>query len=248
MTENENTHDEAGRSPAEWDADDFTISAAMHRVSVPPQAIARVRAQLRAAAREPATAVAMTSSADVNTDSTVTSDVRTNVQGQRVRRQVLRRVVIATTALAASVVFLLLYVQSRPLTANQLASVCVEQLELVVEQMPQWQAATEDAATKLEPLMRNLNQRLTLVGSKQHPPGSLAKSCTLWKFDTGKGKYLYVFDLQDARTIRDIPSRFRVIKQSSSSWSLAALQQGGRVFVVAVEGDVTEFIKSLEYA
>jgi hypothetical protein len=57
-----------------------------------------------------------------------------------------------------------------------------------------------------------------------------------------------VLDFHQPRTVRDIPGRFRVIQQSSTSWSLAALQQTDRLLVVAIEGDIAEYLKSLEWA
>lgn len=240
--------------PVEWDVEDVAIAEAMQQITVASQAKARVRAQLHALAADevPAFAAVSLENDDLRNDDGRNDDgsQRARVLSAPVRARLWtrRRITAASLALVASAVFLVFSLRSQPLTEQQLTQYCTDRLDLISNQVPQWKAPAADASSRLEPVLRNLNRRLTLVGSQELVGWPVADGCTVWKFDTGQGKNLYVFDFHTPRTIRDIPARFRFIQQSSTSWSLAALQHGDRLLVVAIEGDIADYIKSLEWA
>jgi hypothetical protein len=235
-------------APTHWDMEDTAIAEAMQRISVDPQVAARVRAQLRAVAAGEVPAFGANSlGSEDGYDDDRQQLPATHLPAAKQRRK-RRPILTAGLALVASIVFLAFLFRPQPLTENQLTQYSVEQLELISNQMPQWKSPAPNASSRLEPLLRNLNRRLTLVGSQELAGSRVAASCTVWKFDTGQGKNLYVLDFHEPRTVRYIPGRFRVIQQSSTSWSLAALQQADRLLVVAIEGDIADYLKSLEWA
>jgi len=235
--------------PVEWDVEDIAIAEAMQRITIAPQAKARVRAQLHALAADEVPAFeAVSLENDDHRNDDGSQRARVLPAPVRARLWTRRRITAASLALVASAVFLVFSLRSQPLTEQQLTQYCTDRLDLISNQVPQWKAPAADASSRLEPVLRNLNRRLTLVGSQELVGSPVADGCTVWKFDTGQGKNLYVFDFHTPRTIRDIPARFRFIQQSSTSWSLAALQHGDRLLVVAIEGDIADYIKSLEWA
>jgi hypothetical protein len=235
-------------APSHWDVEDAAIAEAMQRISVDPHVTARVRARLRAVAAGEVPAVGATSlGSDDGYDDDRQQPPATPLRAAK-HRWKRGPILTAGLALVASITFLAFWFRPQPLTEHQLSRYSVDQLELISNQLSQWKSPAPNASSRLEPLLRNLNRRLTLVGSQQLAGSPVAASCTVWKFDTGQGKNLYVLDFHAPRTVRDIPGRFRVIQQSSTSWSLAALQQADRLLVVAIEGDISDYLKSLEWA
>ncbi len=249
MMDKNNQPNGSERLPGEWDVDDVAIAEAMQRITIAPEVTTRVRAHLRALAAGEVPALEIRSSEASSLESYDGGQRPTALPFPvRTRNWTRRRTLAAGLALVASLVFLAFSLRPQLLTEQQLTQHCVEQLELISNQVPAWKSPASDASNRLEPLLRNLNQRLTLVGSQSLAASPVAEGGTIWKFDTGQGKNLYVLDFHHPRAIRDIPGRFRVIQQSSTGWSLAALQQGERLLVVAIEGDIADYIKSLEWA
>ena len=249
-----------------WDVDDQAIHAALENISVAADARERARAKLRALANAPHLELsAAVESGDVRESSVGSLAAQDAMAAQEplpaadelqnpatlpmtTNTIVTRRRMLVVAAAASLAGLALFYLYSQPIQRPQLVAHCIAQLELISAQPPEWKPIGEDAAARLAPLMRGVNDRLSLVGYTQQSPDGLAESCRVWKFITSNGKSLYVFDFQTPRPIQDVSVRLQVITQSSSSWSLAAMQRGGQLFVAAVDGNIDTYFKSAPLA
>ena len=245
---------------SDWDADDFDLAHALARVSIPAEARQRAVARLRLeglldeelAASHVETDYTCAVSLDaeplqpeVAVNQPATQSIgRSQPTGSRRKWLAMAA---ATLAVTAAGVFL--YVRALPISPSQLTARCTAMLEqtLAGEAAPNWQLTA--LSQRLNALSDKVTQRLTLVGSVEIEDPQLAKECRLYKFTARNGTLqVYVFDFIQPRAIAGLGSQLQALTAPNSTWSLAAMQGEEQLLVVATDGDLQQFFRSLQLA
>lgn len=248
----------SSRPQDDWDAQDSQIQRALQQLSPPTgareRARMRLRAEIDASQAQPAgvQGATLTIAETINAETIGAETIRipptlTRPENGRLPKVTRRRLLGLATAAAASGIALG-YWQTRPVSREQLAQICVDALNDLMESPPQWKLGDEASYASVAPVLELLRQPPAQLGFANLAPHALAKRSVVSKFGLANGKSLYVFQWRSSRQVDQLSSRLQIIQQSSGGWSLAAMQSSEQILVAAVAGEIAPYFRSVPLA
>lgn len=237
------------------DRDDRQIASALHNVSIPAGLRDRLHTALRDAAETPLTNASSEAvgSEAVGSAATMSEPLAATDQSIPLAAALpshSRRgwLAVASAAVLAAVLFGA-YHLSRPSSYSQIANHSLQQLELI--RQGHYPVQTIDAASsrELRPLWPQLKRDLAAIGMYDIAPPRQAEAARAWQLQSRKtGKDFFVFAFHGARRVEGLNSQLQSIHRVSGGWSLVAMQADGRLFVVAYQGSIEDYINLLQAA